>query len=58
LILAHNHPSGDPQPSEGDIEATRRISAAAGALDIHIHDHVILARSGWSSFRSLGLIAA
>jgi DNA repair protein RadC len=58
LILAHNHPSGDPEPSEGDIEATRRIAAAAGALDIHIHDHVILARSGWSSFRSLGLLAS
>ena len=56
LILAHNHPSGDPQPSEGDIDATRRVAEAARALDIRIHDHVILARSGWSSFRALGLI--
>jgi DNA repair protein RadC len=56
LILAHNHPSGDAQPSEGDIKATRRVADAARALDIRIHDHVILARSGWSSFRALGLI--
>jgi len=56
LILAHNHPSGDPQPSEGDIDATRRVAEAARALDIRIHDHVILARSGWSSLRALGLI--
>jgi DNA repair protein RadC len=56
LILAHNHPSGDPAPSEGDIRATRRVVEAARALDIRIHDHVILARSGWTSFRTLGLI--
>lgn len=56
LILAHNHPSGDAQPSEGDIRATQRVAKAAQALDIRIHDHVIVARSGWSSFRMLGLI--
>lgn len=56
LILAHNHPSGDPSPSEGDIAATQRVVDAARSLDIRIHDHVILARSGWTSFRTLGLI--
>jgi DNA repair protein RadC len=56
LILAHNHPSGDPQPSEGDIKATQRVAEAAQALDIRVHDHVVIARSGWSSFRALGLI--
>jgi DNA repair protein RadC len=56
LILVHNHPSGDPTPSRGDIEATRRIADAGRALDICIHDHVIVARSGWSSFRALGLL--
>ena len=56
LILAHNHPSGDSHPSEGDIRATRRVAEAAQALDIRVHDHVILARSGWSSLRTLGLI--
>ena len=56
LILAHNHPSGDPQPSPGDIDATRRIVNAAAAVGICIHDHVIVARSGWISFRALGLL--
>jgi DNA repair protein RadC len=56
LILVHNHPSGDPEPSQGDIDATRRIVHAARSLDICIHDHVIVAGSGWSSFRTLGLI--
>ena len=56
LILVHNHPSGDPAPSQGDIDATRRIANAARSLDICIHDHVIVARSGWSSFRTLGLM--
>ncbi|HYE27386.1 MAG TPA: DNA repair protein RadC [Allosphingosinicella sp.] len=56
LILVHNHPSGDPAPSRGDIDATRRIAEAGRALDICIHDHVIVARSGWSSFRAMGLL--
>jgi len=56
LILVHNHPSGDPSPSQGDIDSTRRIAEAAKALDICIHDHLIVARSGWSSFRNLGLL--
>jgi DNA repair protein RadC len=56
LILAHNHPSGDPSPSQGDIDATRRVAAAGNALGIAIHDHVIVARSGWTSFRALGLL--
>jgi DNA repair protein RadC len=56
LILAHNHPSGDPRPSRGDIDATRRIADAGRALGICIHDHVIVARSGWSSFRAMGLL--
>ena len=56
LVLVHNHPSGDPQPSRGDIEATRRVVAAGRPFEIQIHDHVIIARSGWSSFRLLGLI--
>lgn len=56
LILAHNHPSGDPSPSKGDIGATRRVVDAARPLDIQIHDHVILARGGWTSFKTLGLL--
>lgn len=56
LIMVHNHPSGDPRPSRDDVEATRRIADAAHALDICIHDHVIVAGSAWTSFRALGLL--
>lgn len=56
LILVHNHPSGDPTPSRDDVEATRRIAAAAGALDICIHDHIIVGGTNWNSFRGLGLL--
>jgi DNA repair protein RadC len=58
LILVHNHPSGDPAPSREDVEATRRIAEAARALDICIHDHVIVAGASWTSFRALGLLRA
>ena len=56
LILVHNHPSGDPKPSREDIEMTREIKAAAGALGIAIHDHLVIGRKGHASFRSLGLL--
>ena len=58
LILVHNHPSGDPTPSRDDVEATRRIAAAGLALDVCIHDHIIVAGGGWTSFRALGLLRA
>ena len=56
LILVHNHPSGDPKPSRDDIDMTREVKAAAGALGIAIHDHLVIGRKGHASFRSLGLI--
>ncbi len=56
LILVHNHPSGDPKPSEADIYITREIIRAGEPLGITIHDHVIVSRGGYSSFKSLGLI--
>ncbi|UYN96178.1 MAG: DNA repair protein RadC [Enhydrobacter sp.] len=56
LILVHNHPSGDPKPSRDDIEMTREIRAAAEALGISIHDHLVIGRKGHASFRSLGLL--
>jgi DNA repair protein RadC len=56
IILVHNHPSGDPTPSRADIEMTKRIVEAAERLNITIHDHVIVGRSGHASFRSLNLI--
>ena len=56
LILAHNHPSGDPRPSSEDVRVTRLVAAASEALDIRLHDHVIVARSGWISLRAAGYV--
>jgi len=56
IILVHNHPSGDPKPSEADIELTKQIIAAAKPFDILIHDHLIVSRNGTQSFKNLGLI--
>ena len=56
LILVHNHPSGDPTPSKGDIEMTREIVAAGEKLGIAVHDHVVIGRSGETSFKSAGLL--
>ena len=56
LIIAHNHPSGDPTPSSEDIQLTRRLVEAATILDIPILDHVILGYGKWMSFRERGLI--
>ena len=56
IILVHNHPSGDPSPSKADIEMTREIVRAAGALGIALHDHVIIGKRGHASFRNLGLL--
>jgi len=56
IILVHNHPSGDPTPSKADIAMTREVLAAAKALGIAIHDHLVIGRSGHASFKSLGLL--
>lgn len=56
LILIHNHPSGDPEPSVSDKAATFRLLQAAHALEIRLHDHLIVGTAGWRSFRALGLL--
>ena len=56
LILVHNHPSGDPSPSQADIAMTEKIRLAAEALSITLHDHLIIGKSRESSFRALGLL--
>lgn len=56
IILVHNHPSGDPTPSDGDVRMTAKIVEAAGHLGIVVHDHVVIGRGGHTSLRSLGLI--
>lgn len=54
--MIHNHPSGDPNPSRADIEMTKKVVAAAAALGIVVHDHLIIGRGTHSSFKSLGLL--
>jgi len=56
LVLAHNHPSGDPAPSKEDIAMTRAIVEACRPLGIVVHDHVIIGCDGIASFKNLGLL--
>jgi DNA repair protein RadC len=56
LIIAHNHPSGDPRPSQADIAATRRLVGTSERLGIRLHDHLVFARDDCRSFRALGLL--
>ena len=56
LILVHNHPSGNPEPSRADIQITQRIAEAGRLLGIVVHDHVIVGREGHVSLKAKGLI--
>jgi DNA repair protein RadC len=56
LVVAHNHPSGDPRPSRADKAAARRLAETADALAIVLHDHLIFAGGECLSFRRLGLL--
>jgi len=56
LILVHNHPSGDPTPSESDIAMTARVRAAVEALEITLHDHLVIGHAREFSFRDAGLL--
>ncbi len=63
IISAHNHPSGDPDPSAADVQTTRQLREAARTLDIHLLDHVIIGRTaadplqrGYYSLREAGLV--
>ncbi|HWY76729.1 MAG TPA: JAB domain-containing protein, partial [Verrucomicrobiae bacterium] len=61
FVLAHNHPSGDPAPSEADIRLTRRLGEGARILQINMVDHVIVGQSfddrpGYFSFKEAGMI--
>ena len=55
IILVHNHPSGDPTPSEADVRMTREIADIAKPLGVVVHDHIIVGRNGHSSLRGLRL---
>jgi DNA repair protein RadC len=57
IVLVHNHPAGNPDPSKLDIEMTRNLQKACDTLSISLHDHLIIGRGGLvTSFKSLGLL--
>ena len=56
IVLAHNHPSGDPRPSESDFRATRRLATAAEAIDCTLVDHLVFGGSECTSLRRLGYL--
>ena len=56
ILLAHNHPSGDPSPSESDLHATRRLAAVSRALGCRLVDHLVFAGGSCTSLRALGYL--
>ncbi|RYE02573.1 MAG: DNA repair protein, partial [Sphingomonadales bacterium] len=56
VVIAHNHPSGEAMPSAADREATRRLARALDGLGIRLLDHLVVTRTGFASFRALGLL--
>jgi DNA repair protein RadC len=56
LILVHNHPSGDPAPSQADIQMTKQIIDIAAPLGIAVHDHIIVGKNGHASLKGMRLI--
>jgi DNA repair protein RadC len=56
VIMIHNHPNGDPNPSKDDIAATKTVQNALAAVHIHLHDHLIIGRNGHKSLKSSGVI--
>ena len=56
IIIVHNHPSGDPKPSNQDIRLTRDLIDAGRHMKVTVHDHVIVGTSGRTSMRAMGLI--
>ena len=55
LILVHNHPSGDPEPSEADISMTKKVHEACDTLGLTLHDHIIVGSGRETSLRGLGV---
>lgn len=56
VILVHNHPSGDPKPSTQDIAMTRKIISSLDAIEVKVHDHIIVAKEGTVSMKAIGII--
>ncbi|MGH2381267.1 MAG: RadC family protein [Candidatus Limnocylindria bacterium] len=57
IIVAHNHPSGDPAPSGEDLRITAELAEAGRLLDIELLDHLVIGRGRWTSLRALGALA-
>jgi DNA repair protein RadC len=55
IILAHNHPSGDPTPSSADVAMTRQVAEAGKVMGVIVHDHIVVGRDGVASLKALGL---
>jgi DNA repair protein RadC len=56
IIMVHNHPSGDPTPSQADIQMTKSIIDISSPLGISVHDHIIVGKNGHASLKGLRLI--
>ncbi len=56
IIMVHNHPSGDPSPSQADVQMTKSVIDIAGPLGITVHDHIVIAKNGHASMKGLRLI--
>lgn len=56
IVLAHNHPSGNPRPSESDLRATKRLALAAEAIDVAVLDHLVFGGTDCTSIRQLGYL--
>ena len=56
VLVVHNHPSGDPSPSEADHRVTRRLSEAGGILQINLLDHIVIGAGRYFSFKEAGVI--
>ena len=58
VVLAHNHPSGDPTPSEQDVQVTRRVAQAGEVMEIRLLDHIIVGNRCWTSLADSGDLAS
>jgi DNA repair protein RadC len=56
IVVAHNHPSGDPAPSSEDLRITAELAAAGRLLDVELLDHLVIARDAWVSLRAMGAV--
>jgi DNA repair protein RadC len=56
IIMVHNHPSGDPTPSQADVQMTKAVIDVAAPLGIAVHDHIIVGKHGHASLKGLKLI--